>query len=1104
MTRHLRLFATLAGALALTATVTAGLSRASQRPEPAASPARTEVSASPVLASAARDVPASGLLARAAVATHGSKVPGNDYQLERIPVAARVIMQLKDHYVDPSRFKPKEMLVAALEGVERKVAEVMVQGDARSAKLTLTVGAAQRELDISGVNSIWEIRTKLGEAMGFIQEHLIAQQDLREIEYAAVNGMLSTLDPHTILLEPKSSKEMKVQTRGEFGGLGFVIGMRDGNLTVVKVLKNTPAQRSGIKPKDIITRIDEQSTINMDLQDAVDRLRGHPQTKVSVTVVRPGGEPRRLRITREMINLETVSQARLLQGSVGYVRLSQFSPHTTRDLVQTLKAQQAEAGGHLDGIVLDLRNNPGGLLDQAIQVSDLFLSEGVIEKTVGHADKETFTAQEVKEAHPDPSDIINVPLVLIVNSNSASASEIVAGALKNNNRALVIGRQTFGKGSVQVLQDVNDPDSNDQDPPTLKLTIAQYLTPGDVSIQETGITPDVLLVPGRALKEQVNVFAPPRSTREKDLEHHFANLANLGSEPSAPSGASSGRKVTAADRPSLELHYLLDEKEDEVARQLRKEAAAAVGAQPSTELTPEEQEDEDSEADPDAFVEDYQIRFAEELVRRAPTAYDRPHLLEAAKGLVAEHSSEEQTRLEKKLHELGIDWSESPSSGTPRAVVTVSPPPNRDAHAGDTMNWTVTVENRGDAPFRQLRAWTDCEKNPLLDRREFLFGTVPPGEKRSWTVQVKLPRGLDTRRDDVVLHFEDEDGKAPADLTTSVAVTEVPRPVFAFSVQVDDREGGNGDGLPQRGESFAVKVDVKNVGTGAAGEKTYVSLKNLGDEKLFITKGRDVLGAMKPGEVRSATMQVELKRGSTSETLPVRVMVVDDKTDQYVAEELDLPVSKDLPPPVPAKGAVRVQVAEGQLRTGASPSAMVLAVARQGTVLPVQARDGDFYRVEWGKGRMAFLAVADAVPARSRKQAAAVTELWQREPPRIAFTPDPAKGAPIVDGETLRLTGSATLPPSADPDARLRDLFIFVNDQKVFFKVQPDNARSPRLDFSTEIPLKPGNNAIRVFAREDEEFYSSRSLVVYRRSPPALATESSRGAKPEERTNAQQ
>ncbi|HVO20050.1 MAG TPA: MXAN_5808 family serine peptidase [Anaeromyxobacter sp.] len=1055
----------------------------------------------------ARAAPQPDWLVRASVGSGAAHVPGSDYPLDRIPVASRVIIAMKDHYVDPSRFRPKEMLVAALEAVEHRVAEVMVQGDARSGRLTLTVGSAQRELDISGVNSVWEITSKLREALGFLQAHLVAPQDLREIEYAAVNGMLSTLDPHTVLLEPKNSKEMKLQTRGEFGGLGFVIGMRDGNLTVVKVLKSTPAQRAGIKPKDVITRIDEQSTVNLDLQDAVDRLRGRPQTKVSITVQHPGAEPRKLRLAREMINVETVSQARLLAGDVGYVRLSQFSGNTSRDLQQALLSEKAQAGGHLTGIVLDLRNNPGGLLDQAIQVSDLFLAEGVIEKTVAHADKDSVAVHEVKEAHAEPTDILNVPLVLIVNSNSASASEIVAGALKNNNRALVIGRQTFGKGSVQVLYDVNDPDQPDQDPPTLKLTIAQYLTPGDVSIQETGITPDVLLVPGRALKEQVNVFAPPRSTREADLAHHFTNG---GPDKAGAPAAEAGRRPPA-EKPALELHYLLDEKEDEVARQLRKEAAAAQAAQAGSELTPEEQEDEDSEADPDTFVEDTQIRFAAELVRRAPNAWDRPRLLEAARGLVTERREEEEERLERRLKELGVDWASASEDGgeaeggAPRAVVTVSPPPNRDLRAGETLSWTVTVENRGDDAYHRLRAWSSCEKNPLLDRREFVFGTIEPGERRSWTVPVKLPRGLDTGRDEVVFHFESEGGKAPDDLTTTVSVVEAARPVFAFSVQVDDREGGNGDGLPQRGESFAVRVDVRNSGTGPSGDKTFVLLKNLGDEKLFITKGREVLGAMKPGEVRSAVMQVELRRGSASETLPVRVTVLDEKTDQYVSEELDIPVARDQPAPAPAQGVVKVQVAEALLRAGASATSPVLATARKGAVLAFDGKGGEFYRVRWGAGRMAFAAASDVAAApRSRKPAGLVAEAWQRDPPRIALSPDPARSAPLVDAETLHLTGSATVPPSAEPSSRLRDLYVLVNDQKVFFKVQPESGATSRMDFATDVPLKPGANAIHVVAEEDEEFRSVRSITVLRKQPPALANDAGRGTKPEESVTAPQ
>jgi carboxyl-terminal processing protease len=1052
MIRPFRLFATLAATIALALGVTARLVRA----EPdAAPPAVAYRGAAP---------------ASARVDDQG------EYRLDRLPILSRVILSVKDNYVDPARFDPKQMVVSALESVEKTVAEVMVQGDAKSPKLTLTVGEAQRELDISGVDSIWKIRTVLGEAMGFIQEHLVAHKELKEIEYAAVNGMLSTLDPHTILLEPKYFKEMKLQTRGEFGGIGFVIQMRDGNLTVVRVIKDSPAQRAGIKPKDVIQKIEEQSTINMDLQDAVDRLRGKPQTKVAITIMRPAWpEPKRMSLVREVIQVETVPQAQLLEGNVGYVKLSQFSANTSRELSKALQDQLARTGGKLEGLVLDLRGNPGGLLEQAIQVSDLFLSDGVIVKTVGGGDKQRI--HEVKEANAESSDLTKLPLVVIVNNSSASASEIVAGALKNNGRALVIGRQTFGKGSVQVLHDFTEPGRPGEEA-ALKLTIAQYLTPGDVSIQEIGITPDVLLLPGRALKEQVNYFAPPRSMGEADLDGHFSNPTSKEAE------AARKEKLRRVEKAPLELRYLLDEKEDDVAKALRREGAASPHG--DLELTPEQQEDEELEADPDRFVEDHQVRFARELLKRAPHP-DRARLLEAAKTLVAERHAQEEARLEARFKELGVDWTGGPVQGTPRGSVTLAPAIGKDVRAGETVPWIVTVENRGDGPFRRLRAHTSVDKNPLLDRREFVFGTIRPGERKSWTVPVKIPKGTDTRRDEVTLHFEDDAGKAPPDVTTSFGIVEIPKPVFAFSVQLDDKAGGNGDGLAQRGETFTIRVDVKNTGTGGAGEKTYVSLKNLGDEKLFIKKGREVVGGLKPGEVKSASLEVELRRGSKSDTLPVRVMIVDEKMDEYVAEKLDWPVAKDEPTVAPAKGAVRVAAVEAVLRTGASPSAAPLATAKKGALLPVDAKVGEFWRVEWQKGRFAFAADGDVRPARGPRSGA-IAAAWQREPPRIALAPDPLRGAPVVDGDLLKLQGTASMPPSVEPGTtRLRDVYVYVNDQKVFFKVVPESANASKLEFTTDLPLKPGNNVVTIFAREDDEFQSRRSVVVYRRPPAEVA-----------------
>jgi carboxyl-terminal processing protease len=317
-------------------------------------------------------------------------------------------------------------------------------------------------------------------------------------------------------------------------------------------------------------------------------------------------------------------------------------------------------------------------------------------------------------------------------------------------------------------------------------------------------------------------------------------------------------------------------------------------------------------------------------------------------------------------------------------------------------------------------------------------------------------------------------------------VVEVAHPAFAFSVQLDDKAGGNGDGLAQRGETFTVRVDVKNVGAGASGDKTYVTLKNLGDEKLFIKKGRDVLGALKPGESKSASMEVELRRGGKAEALPFRVQIIDEKMDEFLSEKIDWPVSNDERTPTPTRAAVRVEVTEALLRTGASPSSWPLGTAKRGVVLAADARVGDFWRVEWAKGRFAFVADADVKSSRAPRSGA-VAEAWQREPPKIAISPDPMKGAPVVEGDTFKLSGTATVAPSADGSAKLRDVFVFVNEQKVFFRVVPESANAAKLDFEADLPLKPGNNVVTVFAREDDELQTRRSVVIYRRPQGEMA-----------------
>src|SRR5205807_6084603 len=320
------------------------------------------------------------------------------YDLASLDVFRRSIVQIKDNYVDPSRINPKEMFTASLEAVERQVAEVMVEvggppcddravnrepgttmiGAANGAqqggileanraqaagcghanasipenRVRVTVGNASREFDYKDIDSIWQIPLKMHEVFSFVRDNLVTQSDQREIEYAAINGMLSTLDPHSWLLKPDVYKEMKVQTRGEFGGLGFVISMIEDKLTVRKVLKNTPAYKGGVKKGDVITQIDNDSTVSMELQEAVDRMRGKPGTKVSIWVAHKGAESKRLDLTRALVTYETVV-SKLLDNGVGYLRLSGFSGTTTRDMIAAIRSMKQQNGGSLRGLVLD-------------------------------------------------------------------------------------------------------------------------------------------------------------------------------------------------------------------------------------------------------------------------------------------------------------------------------------------------------------------------------------------------------------------------------------------------------------------------------------------------------------------------------------------------------------------------------------------------------------------------------------------------------------------------------------------------------------------------------------------------------------------------------
>jgi carboxyl-terminal processing protease len=346
------------------------------------------------------------------------------------------------------------------------------------------------------------------EALSLIRKNYVEDVKPKDLIYGAIKGMLNSLDPHSAFMTPDQYKEMQVDTKGEFGGLGIQIGSKDGMLTVIAPLEDTPAYKAGIKAGDKIVKINGEFTKDMGLHDAVSKMRGVPGTSVKITVMREGWkETKEFAITREIIKIKSVKY-KALEDGIGYIKITQFQEQTSSDLSAAIDNLTKEK---INALILDLRNNPGGLLNSAVDVSSQFLPSGKL--VVFIKDRKGDKIEYKSNRHKTEFDL---PMIVIVNQGSASASEIVAGALKDWNKAVLIGTQTFGKGSVQSVVPLGDGSA-------LRLTTARYYTPKGTSIQSTGITPDILVKP--ELKDGEK--ARP-AIREKDLEKHLKNEESEG------------------------------------------------------------------------------------------------------------------------------------------------------------------------------------------------------------------------------------------------------------------------------------------------------------------------------------------------------------------------------------------------------------------------------------------------------------------------------------------------------------------------------------------------------------------------------------------------
>ena len=987
-----------------------------------------------------------GLEAAHAVTAPGQ--PSAPYDLTQLVAVNETLKTVRDKYVEPNRVKPRTMFLSALNQVQKEVAQVIVLHEEKSPTVKVRVDTEERNFRVDNVQGPWDVAARLREVFAFLQQNLKdTEVDLRDIEYAACNGMLRTLDPHSVFMSPEAYREMNLSTSGHFGGLGIVISIRDQMLTIMRPMPETPAGRANLRRLDRITKINNESTLNMPLDDAVKRLRGKPGSKVTIWVHRDGNDgwagARPFELVREEISIRSVESRALGQG-VGYVRLKQFQSTSSDELDAAL--EQLHRGEKLRALVLDLRGNPGGLLDQAAKVADKFLEAGTIVATVGVSEGRDEKRASKRGTEP------NYPIVVLTNGSSASASEIVAGALKNLDRAVIVGQTTFGKGSVQLVFPRITPDGA-----ALKLTIAQYLTPGDVSIQGVGVAPDIELDAMTADTLEMDLFRSENQFRERDLSKSLT-----------------GGAKRSTDTAFFTLRYNLPEKS----------SAPRSGSGEAISTT---SSDWTSRSDSRA------------IWRRNWPPESGADALRASKPFLDKAQERELQSVAQDLSKLGFDWGAPPADFKPLAKaaeydVKIETDRKEDsALAGEPMTLKVTVKNKGQAPIYRLRAVTKSDGG-YYDEKELIFGRINPGESKISTVPLgwcevegrkvgstkplpldakrscKLPMDADTRQDVVKVRFFAEGGEAPPDGMFTPTVKSLPRPIFAYTYQVVDNRPGNGDGQLARGEGATIYMTVKNVGKGRSYE-TQGNLRNLTGDGLLLHGGRFDISNMDPGAVRQVAFTFDVMDALTENFAKVEMSVVDRDLRVVSSEKVTIPITKSGLLIAGGGGKLTALDTVG-VRGQPVAAAPVVGQIAKGAVVERLGSYGDFTKIALAPDRFGF------VETKQLRAGGGATKvdyqpLLSHSPPLLEVQP----GQLATRDSKVHIEGIAT-----DGD-RVLDAFIFVGARKVFYQSNRKSTDQKRLKFSLDAQLNPGINVISVVTRETEDTATRQTMVVRRDGP---------------------
>ena len=712
------------------------------------------------------------------------------------PLLAEVIMHLQLDYVHPEKLEPKKLLQGALTELGRMVPEVWVvpefEENGHGAMLQVRLEKETTVLNVDKLNGLYDLHITLQKLM----KHLLpknSQLTQLKLEQLFARGILNQLDAYSVLLSNDIYQEFSINIGGQFAGIGLVVGIRDGQLTVISPMDGSPAAQAGMKPLDRIVEVDDEKTEHLTLNEILLRLRGEVGAPITLGVLRKGhANALKFELLREEIKVESVETFDLKSGNqtVRYVRIKNFQIDTSQELKNKL-------GDLVDisGLLLDLRNNPGGLLQEAVRVSDLFLAGK--QRIVSTKGASVSTIHDAKQLFASVS-FQDIPLVVLINRGSASASEIVAAALKQNKRAIVIGEQSFGKGTVQTLWDLKDGSG-------LKLTIGEYLTPSGLSIHNIGVMPELSLIP-------VNVPSAKNLQGADDqqqsvIQERFSLLTEKTKENSN------------ADSERLELRYL----------------SGKSKVYDDFELIAESEIIEKLNAD--IFVE---------TAKRVLIQWNPEDINSGLLQISREVALQESHKITKALAEHGIDWSLNPFLKTP-AAENLSLTWFAEEISVDQVQLKVKLRNTGELAGQRLLVVTKSG-NVLLDGLEFPLGLLGPDSTAEQTLKVKYFAGMMEETEPLELELFDQNLKKLKSVRLKLHFSPKRIPSFRLAMKIYDNgelgSQGNGDGKVQSGEIIALAFKLANKGKKTVPE---LLLKIRGTEGSFrINRGKLMLKNLEP------------------------------------------------------------------------------------------------------------------------------------------------------------------------------------------------------------------------------------------------------------------